>query len=680
MAKGGIQYDAGAIEDDRPIAVRRKRRSSTGLQQPAQHTRSSTPAASAQSSAVRLENTSSPQKPKKRVRFSDPSPEIIKSSSSTGLTPYVRRTILTPTSRSSLPSSTRLLAQSPRRLSLPIQMPSPSPITGELQFAPLRQVLDERVKRRLRRNNLSEELNEIDAERLEDGKRRQELQVLKNELAKMREHDVDMKDAAQCDNTSEKRVRELEGELQSLKDEMRERSTTCESISADNRHEDIARTDVNVADEESEDEFMMVNFDSDGTLLDEKTRPSLSATSSAAIQVAMPDPAHGALQQELTNLQATLAANTARFTTVRLSLERLFPGESTLPLQTSEPQPILDSILWHLHYLKHQLEATESALSAKQTQESNLRTQFNAVLQQLDRARTHAQEQDASKTKLSSDAKTEIRQFEIDLDEKERSIQKLQNALETYRNEVSSLEMLVNRLESEHADAVAAMTGDLERTVAGIKGEMDEAVADLECKVQAETKGRRAAEQAAVERGENVRELEELEKELRGSMNEKQRVIRELEKSIEKQSQMKEQEIGALNVSVGKLASSLADARAELLKLEAERVRLVGRVEEERECGVRAVERVKEEMKGCMEKVEEASEAHVKDVHSRGAEVVENKGLLTPVSAVRFRDAESCKGYVEIKRGNSRRKRRLDSGVGILEEEADEEEVDAVMV
>ena len=679
MAMRGIEYDAEAVEDDRPIAVRRKRRSSTGLQQPAKHPRSSTPDSSAHSSENRLGHTISPQKAKKRVRFSDPGPEIIKFSSSTGLTPYVRRTILTPTSRSSSPSSTRLLSQSPRRrLSLPIQLPSRSPITGEIQFAPLRQVLDERVKRRLRRNNLSEEVNEIDAERLEDGKRRQELRELKAEMARMREHGTDLKDVGYCDNTSEDRVRELEGELQSLKHEMRERSITCESISADSRQEDIARTHENVVDEDSEDELMMVNFDSDGTLLDGKTRADLSSKSSTAIQVSMPDPAHGPLQQEVASLQATLAAHTARFTSVRLSLERLFPGENSLPLQISEPQPILDSMLLRLQYLKHQLEATEAALSAKQSQESNLRTQFNAVLQQLDRARTHAQEQDASKTKLSSDAKTEIGRLEEGLDEKDRSIQKLQKALETYRNEVSGLETLITRLESEHAGVIAATTGDLEKTVAGIRREMDEAVADLECKVEAEAKGRRAAEQAAVERGERVKEFEKLEKELKESVNEKQRVIRALEKSIQKQSQMKEQEIGALNVSVGKLTSSLADAKAELLKLEAERVRLIGRVEEERECGVRAVEKMKAEMEHCMERVGEAREAHVKDVYSRGAEVVENKGLLTPVSAVRFRDAESCQGYVEVKRGKGRRKRGLDSGVGILEE--DEDEVDEVMV
>ncbi|KAI4123313.1 MAG: hypothetical protein LQ347_006208 [Umbilicaria vellea] len=678
MARQELDYDAEAIDDDRPIAVRRKRRSSTGLQQAAKHTRSITPDVSARSDESHRENAHSPQKSKKRVRFSDPGPAILRSSSSTGLTPYIRRTILAPTSRAASPSSTRLLAQTPRRrLSLPVQMPSPAPITGEIQFAPLRQVLDDRVKRRLRRNKLSEEVNQIDAERLEDGKRRQELRELKDELARMRDHKVVMKDVGHYDTANEERVQELEGELQSLEDEMRERSMTCESISADKRHDHVARTAVNIADEESEDEFMMVNFDSDGTLLDEKTRPDMSSISSAAIQVAMPNPTHEPLQQELTMLQATLAAHTARFTSVRLSLERLFPGENPLPLQTSEPQPILDSMLVRLQYLKNQLEATESALSAKQTQESNLRTQFNAVLQQLDRARTHAQEQDASKTKLSSDAKTKVSRLERDLDEKERSIQKLQKALETYRNEVSGLETLITRLESEHAGVVTTMTGELERSAASIRAEMDEAVADLKCKIEAEAKGRRAAEQSAVERGDRVRELEELEKELRGSVNEKQKIIRALEKSIEKQSQMKEQEIGALNVSVGELTSSLADAKAELLKLEAERVRLIVRVEEERECGVRAVETIKEEMQHCMERVEEATEAHVKDVHSRGAEVVESKGLLTPVSAVRFRDAESCVGYVEVKRGKGRRKRGLDSGIGILEE--DEDQVDQVM-
>ena len=524
---------------------------------------------------------------------------------------------------------------------------------------------------------MSEEINEIDAERREGIKRRQEVQELKDELARARQLGTEVKDLGLCDGSSEERIRELEDELHNLKEEMRERSMTGDLNSAGDGVDDPARSDRYAAENDSDDEFMIVNFDSDGTLLDGTTRSDLPTTSSAAVQVSLPEPSHGLLQQELTALQSTLAAHTARFTSVRLSLERLFPGENALPLQTSDPQPILDTMLSRLQYLKLQLETTESALSVKQSQESNLRAQFNALLQQLDRARTHAQGQDASKTKLASDAKTGIVRLEKDLDEKERSIEKLHNALGTYREEVASLEVLITRLEAEHAAAVAAMTGDLERAVADTRGEMDEAVADLKCKVEAEAKGRRAAERAAVERGESVRELEELERELRGCVNEKQRVIRAMEESIEKQSQTKEQEIGMLNVSVGELTSSLADAKAELLKLEAERVRLVKRVEEERESGVRAVEKMKAEMEHCMERVEEAREAHVKDVHSRGAEVVENKGLLTPVSAVRFRDAENCEGYVEVKRGKSRRKRGLDSGIGILEEE--EDDVDEVM-
>ena len=524
---------------------------------------------------------------------------------------------------------------------------------------------------------MSEEINEIDAERREGTKRRQEVQELKDELSRARQLGTEVKDLGLYGGSSEERIRELEDELHKLKEEMGERSMTGDLNSADDGADDTARSDRYAAENDSDDEFIIVNFDSDGTLLDGTTRSDLPTTSSAAVQVSLPEPSHGPLQQELTTLQSTLAAHIARFTSVRLSLERLFPGESALPLQTSDPQPILDTMLSRLQYLKLQLEATESALSVKQSQESNLRAQFNALLQQLDRARTHAQEQDASKTKLASDAKTGIVRLEKDLDEKERSIEKLHNALGTYREEVASLEVLITRLEAEHAAAVAAMTGDLERAVANTRGEMDEAVADLKCKVEAEAKGRRAAERAAVERGESVRELEELERELRGCVNEKQRVIRAMEESIEKQSQTKEQEIGMLNVSVGELTSSLADAKAELLKLEAERVRLVKRVEEEREFGVRAVEKMKAEMEHCMERVEEAREAHVKDVHSRGAEVVENKGLLTPVSAVRFRDAESCDGYVEVKRGKSRRKRGLDSGIGILEEE--EDDVDEVM-
>ncbi|KIH93900.1 hypothetical protein SPBR_05660 [Sporothrix brasiliensis 5110] len=93
----------------------------------------------------------------KRVRFSDPGPRLVASDStdtpasspsgcscSTGLTPFIRRTSL----------ETGL------------------PVSGDVTFLPLRQVLGGRVQRRLRRNGLSEEMNKVYAEKAEAKKKR----------------------------------------------------------------------------------------------------------------------------------------------------------------------------------------------------------------------------------------------------------------------------------------------------------------------------------------------------------------------------------------------------------------------------------------------------------------------------------------------------------------------------
>ncbi|TVY34548.1 hypothetical protein LOCC1_G008048 [Lachnellula occidentalis] len=169
------------VDDEQPLAVRRKRRSSSRLatQSPSnpqsrvavviQHGFSTPPA--------------TPKRAKKRVRFSDPGPILLDSepastsaSASSGLTPFIRRTSLS-------------TGASKRRHSTPAVLSNRSeynaaPISGTLQFAPLRQVLDGRVKRRLRRNRLSEEINSIEWDKRNEAKgRRGEVERLRQELA-----------------------------------------------------------------------------------------------------------------------------------------------------------------------------------------------------------------------------------------------------------------------------------------------------------------------------------------------------------------------------------------------------------------------------------------------------------------------------------------------------------------
>lgn len=142
------------MTDNLPIALRRTRRSTAG------------PIAKQQQQ--QRDATNAPQTPsrghKKRVRFSDPGPTVetdddddtaveVLTSASTGLTPSMNRTALTPGSKR-------------RRHSNDIfSLDRDTIYSGQVTFLPLRQVLDGRVKRRIRRNGLSEEMNTISAEK-----------------------------------------------------------------------------------------------------------------------------------------------------------------------------------------------------------------------------------------------------------------------------------------------------------------------------------------------------------------------------------------------------------------------------------------------------------------------------------------------------------------------------------
>src|SRR6202022_2903527 len=116
---------------------------------------------------------STPHRTKKRVRFSDPNPKT------TGLPPFLGRSSLS----SPPPSRSRRRSTPSSRWNLAVD---DSPIIcGTLQFEPIRQVLDGRVKRRLRRNRLSEEVNSIEAEdRCRRKAREVEIKYLKEELRK----------------------------------------------------------------------------------------------------------------------------------------------------------------------------------------------------------------------------------------------------------------------------------------------------------------------------------------------------------------------------------------------------------------------------------------------------------------------------------------------------------------
>ncbi|KAH6654147.1 hypothetical protein BKA67DRAFT_535481 [Truncatella angustata] len=201
-----------------PIALRRTPRRSTGN-------------AGVTAPSVAASKTPTTSRTGKRVRFSDPGPELsYKSPSSTGLTPMVRRSTIGVT-----PSRKRRRHSTPSDLQDvhdADELAGTSETPNVVRVLSLRQILDDRLKRRIRRNGLSEEMNTIEIEKRHEAQRQaSELQHLREELAEKDEEIERLKDATILQDTA--RIMELEQEVGHLRAELNRQSDR-----ADQTHHD----------------------------------------------------------------------------------------------------------------------------------------------------------------------------------------------------------------------------------------------------------------------------------------------------------------------------------------------------------------------------------------------------------------------------------------------------------
>ena len=645
------------VEDDRPIAVRKKRRRSTIFNNDSSRSKED---ASPSHRATQAPRT--PGKVKKRVRFSDPGPEML-SPYSTGITPYVQKTTLQPNDTVCVEVS-RPNRKTPRRCSslssITVHAHKPlSPI--EVQFEPLRQILTPRTKRQLGRRGLSEEMNNIDAEKKIRFKQQQEIDELRDELEILRRQQNDEIGPSSPEDSA--RVQQLEDEIREMNREMHNHTSAT-------REEELGV--------DQDDAVSLVGDgiyeDPDCALLDASSGSSETPLPPKSLFPHMTDQAiqtDTGLSSSVPELESHINTQTAHLQQARLNLERLYPGETALPLTPpadGDCLPLLAAMLDCLHKSQTTLQSTKSSLRAAQTQESNLRAQFNGVLTNLDTTRdAHAQLLKGAKAGAEkyAQAREHIASLEAELDESSRSSEKLKTALNSYREEVKSLEALVTRVEKEGNDKVEA-----------VSYEKDEAIADLECWVAAETRGRREAEEQLDARALQIRTLEGTQTELKKAISEKQMLIRGLEDELEQVKGGNEDEVGRLNVKIGSIEEALTSARADKKKLEKERASLVKAVADGKQRELKKVSSLKEELRKAVKGVEVVVGGWEQDA-SRKGEGIEVGGLLTPrIESGRFRDVamDTVEGTIEMKRGKSRRSRKIDSGIGMLEEDLEGEE------
>ncbi|KAJ4387261.1 hypothetical protein N0V93_007850 [Gnomoniopsis smithogilvyi] len=175
------------MTEDLPLALRRSRRSINSAACPS-HVQPTPPQTPSRSSArsKRVHFSTSDLLTNAKAKVDDnKNNNINNTAASTGLTPFIRRTTLTPGLGSSSSSKKRRYSGPAATDHTDVFNPyRDTGYNGQVTFTPLRQVLDGRVKRRIRRNGLSEEMHSISAEKKRRTQRTQaEMDTLRAELA-----------------------------------------------------------------------------------------------------------------------------------------------------------------------------------------------------------------------------------------------------------------------------------------------------------------------------------------------------------------------------------------------------------------------------------------------------------------------------------------------------------------
>ncbi|KAK3292899.1 uncharacterized protein B0H64DRAFT_418813 [Chaetomium fimeti] len=705
--------EGGSETSELPIALRRTRRNPSPKQ---------TPCASPKRPARGNLAMNTPKSRKGRVRFSDPGPDLAgkKYQSSTGLTPMIQRTSLSG-------------SRTPRRRSTPARLfPSNgngipgldsqgSPFGGEVHFLPLRQVLDGRVKRRIRRNGLSEEMNTISTEkrrRAEETKA--EIERLRTELAEKDGEIERLHDETVVLDTE--RVWDLEQQVASLKRQLASRSGVQEVPSSP----PVGWTSA--ARDPYSDNFMELDVEDSGAEFGESTRAELACStptrrmcaafptppatspepktpetpcrhlptprSSTAIQTSLPDPEKQHLEEELGLLRLEVAKLTTTLESYSALTSRLSDKLTPILPQTSSDEPSTEDpdIETHLTTVLQTLSDRTAALTALDSSlktlgfpgadgfevleslRASLRTArleleyltpgetplplTGAGLEVLTLTLTHLRDL-THKFRDATDTIDEYHALIISLRSQLRArvaaTDSLSSQLTTTEHTVHTKDAHIAALDAHLADAAQAHTRD---------------VADLEsltARLETDLAAARAA--AESENAAHAVVVAELEGQLAAAQARMEGLQAEMDALVVKHGE----ERGVLERAHG---AALAERDARVVELEGEVERRL-RAENRRlgEVGVRErgrAEEVVRGMRGELEKVLRMGEGFLSGNRGGGEDESE---VVAPLGESKVGRSLSDSDDVASLSGRTGKRRKYDSGLGFLDEEADAADV-----
>ncbi|KAI1614572.1 hypothetical protein EDD37DRAFT_112149 [Exophiala viscosa] len=666
--------------------------------------------------------TPATKRPNKKLRFSD----TALLSDSTGLTPFVGKA--------------SLKTPKHRRASTPAIIRHED--HDEVQFTPFRECLTPRTVRQIKRHGLSEEMNQYYADQKTNAVLRKELEVKNQELQHLQENlaqALARNDPLHDVSSSQGRVDEVQAEIEQLQQSFSSNDGAFEDIGVDgdsslgNFNDDcgfLIYEDENAGNEDqsTEDDVHAVDLQLESARQAKQALFRSSQGSSNAVvhfedSPARPSATHKdipsqpqhshrnvskhlndatnraeeaevalkALDLEIqslgfpsnsNNAQESVAAIKNHFREMRIELERLVPGETVTSFDNAKLMP---EMLAKIKLIGQSVRDREGELKSMRDQQRCLKGNFDHAIVAAEKANNRVKELEETIDKNAEDM-LEIRMraqaWEREAKENESNNRILITAIEKYREEVKRLEQLVGLIEAEQASR-------LQDVRTATEAEFTQQIFDMDAKVAAETHGRRAAEDSAVDRLRKINELESALSTVRQQAEDVKGQLARLEQQLSHSThghheqlasteRAHEEEVGGLNSRIANLSSALTSANAEVEKLKTLNAKLEERYRAEVEYGTRSVDRMYNELIRSATKAGEERKSYIRGAKVRHANwELESDDLvsdpivpMTPSSIVRFSDIDypddHVQGSVELSRGRKKHSRASGQGLGIM--------------
>lgn len=385
--------------------------------------------------------------------------------------------------------------------------------------------------------------------------------------------------------------------------------------------------------------------------------------------------AFSALAVEITGLgflssgpEETLEVIAKQFRQARLDLEYLTPGEI---VEGFENHKLLGMLVSRIRVSLEKVKNQDASIDEYHDQEISLRQQLNTRVTVMD----DLQKELCLANNVVCDLRGEV-------EEKEVSNERLQSALEGYREEVKGLEKLIERVESDGRNIQAQL-----------KGEVNEIQERLQLEVLKHDTTRASEEgkdmiimelerrlTAALEAASQVRtQLTALETTTDAEIFNKESLITQLKSSgLEREREhgdalaLRDARVSELRDEVERVNNALKAAHETILDLRKESQGLEVQVAGEKTRGLLVVQAMRDQMTRALE----TGMGYVNgDVSVQGPSVAGTRSVVedSPSSQPVVRRGRFLDG--DLARKSGKKRRRYDSGLGFLEE-GDEEGVE----